>query len=103
MYILIDHLVREIECGTVKRAQEEGNIWSLIRDEAVRFKQNLRATCPEFRACNKGAVKDEDQEAIFTIPLPELLVMDSERCGPSAPAGRRKIIYLDDVFDKRTQ
>jgi hypothetical protein len=99
MYVLIEQLVREIESGTEKRARVEGNLLYLIENEAVKFKQELRATCPEFRAWNEGTkVKDKDQEAI--VPLPELLLEDGE---PRPSAERRKIIYLDEVLEKRTR
>jgi hypothetical protein len=102
MYILIDQLVREIESGTERRAREKGNILYLIEGEAVRFKQELRATCPEFRAWNKGtAFDDKAQKAIKAMaPLPELLLEDGE---PRPSAGRRKIIHLDDVLEKRAR
>jgi hypothetical protein len=99
MYILIDQLVHEIESGMENRAREEGNILYLIEDEAVKFKRELRATCPEFRAWNKGTELDEkDQKAI--VPLPELLLEDGE---PRPSAERREIIYLDSVLDKRAR
>jgi hypothetical protein len=99
MYILIDQLVREIESGMEKRAREEGNILYLIEDEAVKFKQELRATCPEFCAWNEGTTIDKkDQKAI--VPLPELLLEDGE---PRPSAERRKIIYLNNVLDKRAR
>ena len=102
MYILIDQLVREIESGTERRAREKGNILYLIENEAVGFKQELRATCPEFRAWNKGTAFDEKAQKVMKAitPLPELLLEDGE---PRPSAKRRRIIYLDDVLDKRAR
>jgi len=77
----------------------------------VKFKDELRATCPEFRAWNKDAKieerykgkskdKDKDKDLRPITPLPELLLEDEET---PAKAGTREVIYLDDVLKKKTR
>ncbi|KAI0302309.1 P-loop containing nucleoside triphosphate hydrolase protein [Multifurca ochricompacta] len=92
---LIDQLVRDIEGGTERRSREDGNLLYLIEDDAVRFKNELRATCPEFRAWSKDC-----KEPPSAAPLPELLFEDGV---PPAVPGTRKIIFLDDVLEKKTR
>jgi hypothetical protein len=99
MNSLIDQLVRDIESGTESQARVDGNLLYRIEDEAVRFKMQLRATCPEFRAWNKDTTFKEKEKPSFT-PLPELLIEDGE---PPAPAGTRKIVFLDEVLNKKTR
>jgi hypothetical protein len=96
---LIDQLVRDIEGGIERRLREEGNILCLIEDAAVRFQNELRATCPEFRAWNKDTVfKEKEQPSI--PPLYELLLEGGEL--PLADS-KRKVIFLDDVLKKKTR
>ncbi|KAI0250038.1 P-loop containing nucleoside triphosphate hydrolase protein [Lactifluus subvellereus] len=94
---LIDQLVRDVEGGVERRSRDDGNVLYLIEDEAVRFKNELRVTCPEFRAWNKNTVF-KDQPSVTR--LPELLLEDGEL--PAAD-GTRKIIFLDDVLNKKSR
>jgi hypothetical protein len=96
---LIDQLVRDLEGGIERRLREEGNILYQIEDEAVRFQNELRATCPEFRAWNKNTVfKEKEQPSI--PPLCDLLLEGGEL--PLADS-KRKVIFLDDVLNKKTR
>jgi hypothetical protein len=97
MNSLIDQLVRDIEGGTERQAREPGNLLYLIEDAAVTFKQKVRARFPEFRPWNQDATP---KEQALLKPLPNLLLDEGER---PAPAGTHKIIFLDDVLNKRTR
>ncbi|KAI0002252.1 P-loop containing nucleoside triphosphate hydrolase protein [Russula compacta] len=92
---LVDQLVSDIEGGIERRARQQGNLLYLIEDEAVRFKNELRATCPEFRAWSKNI-----KEPSSITPLPELLLEDGE---PRPRPRNRGVIYLDDVLEKKTR
>ena len=92
---LVDQLVSDIRNGMEHVSREEGNVLYRIEEDARRFKSRLRATCPEFRAWNK----DTKQPPSFT-PLPDLLLEEGEK---PAPAGTRKVIFLDEVLQKRTR
>ena len=91
-------LVWDIQSGMERVSREEGNLLYLIEDEAMRLKSELRATCPEFRAWEKGWEKDLEKLPSVT-PLPELLL---ERELP-APGRTRKVIYLDEVLSRKTR
>src|SRR6201999_4636298 len=74
---LVDQLVRGIESGILVQhvwREPAGNILSLIEDEAAKFKAELRATCPEFRAWNKNI-----KEPPTVTPLPDLLLEEGEK------------------------
>ncbi|KAI0295245.1 P-loop containing nucleoside triphosphate hydrolase protein [Russula brevipes] len=108
---LVDQLVRDIESGIERTSGDDNSLLRLIESDAVKFKDELRATCPEFRAWNKNAKieerykgkskdKDKDKDLRPITPLPELLLEDEETL---AKAGTRKVIYLDDVLKKKTR
>ena len=60
----------------------------------MRLKSELRATCPEFRAWEKGL---ENPPSV--PPLPDFL-----QEGEVPTSGRtRKVIYLDDVLNRKTR
>ena len=91
---LVDQLVRDIESGVERKSREDGNVLYLIEDEAEKFKNELRATCPEFRAWSK---KSKEQPSV--TPLPDLL-LEGDAPTTSVP---RKVIFLDDVLDKKAR
>ncbi|KAH8996866.1 P-loop containing nucleoside triphosphate hydrolase protein [Lactarius akahatsu] len=64
-------------------------------DEAVKFKNELRATCPEFRAWSKDLKKPPTVK-----PLPELL-LDGDP--PPDTSVKREVIFLDDVLEKKAR
>lgn len=92
---LIDQLVRDIEGGVEQKSRGDGNVLYLIEDEAVRFKNELRATCSEFRAWSKNS-----KEQPSVIPLPDTLL---EEDAFPATSVVRKVIFLDDVLDKKAR
>jgi hypothetical protein len=92
---LVDQLVVDIKDGLEHVSRQKGNVLHRIEEDARRFKSSLRATCPEFRAWNR----DTKEPSSFT-PLPELLLEEGEK---PAPLGTRKVIYLDEVLQKRTR
>jgi hypothetical protein len=57
------------------------------------LKNELRKTCPEFRAWKKG-----DKGPSSQVPLPDFLLEDGE---PLAFSETHTVIYLEDVIDKR--
>jgi len=94
---LLDQLVRDLEGGIECVSRKDGNLLYLIEDEANRFKSELRATCPEFRAWKK-----DTKDPPSVIPLPELLLEDGD-LPAHAGTRAREIIYLDDVLDRKTR
>lgn len=92
---LVDQLVVDIKDGLEHVSRQKGNVLYRIEEDARRFKGDLRATCPEFRAWNR----DTTEPSSFT-PLPDLLLEEGEK---PAPAGTRKVIFLDEVLQKRTR
>lgn len=92
---LVDQLVRDIESGVERKSREDGNVLYLIEDEAVSFKNELRATCPEFRAWNRN-IKEQPS----VTPLPDILL---EGDAPSATSVTRKVIFLDDILNGKTR
>ncbi|KAI9465217.1 P-loop containing nucleoside triphosphate hydrolase protein [Lactarius psammicola] len=92
---LVDQLVRDIEGGVERKLREDGNVLYRIEDEAVKLKNELRATCPEFRAWNKN-LKDPPE----VTPLPELLLDDDP---PPATSATRRVIFLDDVVERKAR
>ena len=94
---IVDQLVGDIERGIGRVSREEGDLLYLIEDEAMRLKNELRATCPEFRAWEK----DLDLEDLSSVkPLPEILLEEGER---PTPERTRKVIYLDEVLNRKTR
>jgi hypothetical protein len=93
---LLDHLVHDLEGGIERVSRKDGNLLYLIEDEANRFKSELRATCPEFRAWSRGT---KDPPSV--PPLPERLLEEGD-LPAHAGTRAREIIYLDDVLDKKT-
>jgi hypothetical protein len=91
---LIDQLVHDIKSGADRKSRGDGNVLYLIEDEAVKFKNELRATCPEFRAWSKNS-----KEQPSVTPLPDILL---EGDAP-ATSVTRKVIFLDDVLDMKAQ
>jgi GTP-binding protein EngB required for normal cell division len=89
---LIDQLVHDIKSGADRKSRGDGNVLYLIEDEAVKFKNELRATCPEFRAWSKNS-----KEQPSVTPLPDILL---EGDAP-ATSVTRKVIFLDDVLDMK--
>ena len=61
----------------------------------MRLKSKLRATCSEFRAWEKG-LKDPPS----VTPLPEILLEEGDLL---IPAQTRKVIYLDEVLNRKTR
>ncbi|KAH9007592.1 P-loop containing nucleoside triphosphate hydrolase protein [Lactarius deliciosus] len=92
---LVDQLVRDIEAAVERKSREDGNILYRIEDEAVKFKNELRATCPEFRAWNKNLKKPPSVK-----PLPELLLDGDPQLDASV---KREVIFLDDVLEKKAR
>ncbi|KAH9006239.1 P-loop containing nucleoside triphosphate hydrolase protein [Lactarius hatsudake] len=92
---LVDQLVRDIEAAVERKSREDGNILYRIEDEAVKFKNELRATCPEFRAWSKDLKKPPSVK-----PLPELL-LDGDP--PLDASVKREVIFLDDVLAKKAR
>ena len=92
---LIDQLVRDIENGVEQKTRGDGNVLYRIEDEAVKFKNELRATCPEFRAWSKDL-----KEQPSVTPLPDLFI---EGDSPPATSVNREVIFLDDVLDRKAQ
>lgn len=90
---LIDQLVRDIESGVEQKSRADGNVLHRIEEEAVKFKDELRATCPEFRAWNK-----DSKEQPSVTPLPDLFL---EGDAPPATSVKRDVIFLDDVLLKK--
>lgn len=92
---LVDQLVRDIESGVEQKSRADDNILYRIEEEAVKFKNELRATCPEFRAWNK-----DSKEQPSVTPLPDLFLE-----GDTSPAisVKREVIFLDDVLLKKAQ
>ncbi|KAF8270217.1 P-loop containing nucleoside triphosphate hydrolase protein [Lactarius quietus] len=90
---LIDQLVRDIESGVERKSRKDDNVLYRIEDEAVKFKNELRATCPEFRAWSKGL-----KETPSVKPLPDLFL---EVDAPPATSVNREVIFLDEVLDKK--
>ena len=84
----------EIEKGIERVSRQEGNLLYLIEDEALRLKSELRATCPEFRAWDKDL-----KEPPSVAPFPEILL---EKGNFPSPGRTRKVIYLDEVLDRKT-
>jgi hypothetical protein len=98
---LVDQLVSDIKEGIERVSREEGNLLYRIEDEARRFKSDLRATCPEFRAWSESTKEPES----FT-PLPDLLLEEGEKPTPGEkpiPARTYKIVFLDEVLNKKTR
>ena len=94
---IVDKLVGDIERGIGRVSREEGNILYLIEDEAMRLKNELRATCPEFRAWGK----DFDAKDLPSVKsLPEILLEEGER---PIPGQTRKVIYLDEVLKRKSR
>ena len=93
--IIIDQLVGDIEEGIECVSREEGNLVYLIEDEAMRLKSELRATCPEFRAWEKGLEKPPS-----VPPLPEILLEEGQL---PTPGRTRDVIYLDEVLGRKTR
>jgi hypothetical protein len=93
---LIDQLVRDIESGVEQKSRADGNVLYRIEEEAVQFKNELRATCPEFRAWNK----DSNKKQPSVTPLPDLFL---ESDSPPATSVNREVIFLDDVLLKKAQ
>jgi hypothetical protein len=91
---LVDQLARDIESGIQHVSREPGNVLCIIEDEATKFKSELRATCPEFRAWN-----NDIKEPPSITPLPELLLEEGEK----STGIQRNIIYLNEVLDKKTR
>jgi len=89
----------DIQNGIERVSREEGNVLYLIEDEAMRLKSELRATCPEFRAWEKAWEKDL-KEPPSVKPLPEFLLEGGEL---PASGRTRKVIYLDDVLNRKTR
>jgi hypothetical protein len=94
---LLDLLARDLEGGIECVSRKDGNLLYLIEDEANRFKSELRATCPEFRAW-----KRDTKDPPSVIPLPELLLEDGD-LPAHAGTRAREIIHLDDVLDRKTR
>jgi hypothetical protein len=92
---LVDQLVSDIKDGIERVGQEEGNLLYRIEDDARRLKSDLRATCPEFRAWSESAKAPES----FTA-LPDLLLEEGEK---PTPARIYKVIFLDEVLNKKTR
>ncbi|KAH9024286.1 P-loop containing nucleoside triphosphate hydrolase protein [Lactarius hengduanensis] len=92
---LVDQLVRDIEAAVERKSREDDNILYRIEDEAVKFKNELRATCPEFRAWRKDLKKPPSVK-----PLPELL-LDGDP--PLDTSVNREVIFLDDVLEKKAR
>ncbi len=92
---LVDLLVRDIENGLERKSREDGNVLYRIEDEAVKLKNELRATCPEFRAWSKN-LKDPPS----VPPLPEIL-LDGEPSPTTSVS--RGIIFLDDVLERKAR
>jgi len=92
---LVDQLVRDIEGGVERKSRDDGNVLYRIEDEAVRLKNQLRATCPEFRAWNNNL-----KEQPSVTPLPELL-LDGDP--PPALSVARKVIFLNDVVERKAR
>jgi hypothetical protein len=90
---LIDQLVYDIEGGIERRGREDRNLLCEIEDEAVKLKQGLRETCPEFCAWRKDKVPTD-------VVLPDIF---REEGDPLTNPGTRNIIYLDEVTNKRTR
>jgi hypothetical protein len=88
-------LVRDIESGVEQKPRADGNVLHRIEEEAVKFKDELRATCPEFRAWNK-----DSKEQPSVTPLPDLFL---EGDAPPATSMKRDVIFLDDVLLKKAQ
>ena len=59
----------------------------------MRLKSELRATCPEFRAWDKDL-----KEPPAVPPLPDFLLEELP-----TPGRTRKIIYLDEVSNRKTR
>ena len=61
----------------------------------MKFKNELKATCPEFRAWNK-----DSKEQPSVTPLPDLFLE-----GDASPATsvNREVIFLDDVLLKKAK
>ena len=96
--LIIDCLTMDIQSGIERVSREEGNILYLIEDEAMRLKSELRATCPEFRAWEKEWEKDL-KEPPTVKPLPDFLLEEE-----LPVSGRtRKVIYLDEVLNRKTR
>lgn len=79
-----------------QKSRADDNILYRIDEEAVKFKNELRATCPEFRAWNK----DSNKEQPSVTPLPDLFL---EGDTPPAISVKREVIFLDDVVLKKAQ
>ena len=94
---LLDQLVRDLESGIERVSRKEGNLLYLIEDQANRFKSELRATCPEFRAWRR-----DTKDPPSVTPLPELLLEDGD-LPAHAGTRAREIIYLDDVLNRKTR
>ncbi|KAI9441569.1 P-loop containing nucleoside triphosphate hydrolase protein [Lactarius indigo] len=92
---LVDQLVRDIEAAVERKSREDGDILYRIEDEAAKFKNEVRATCPEFRAWNKNL-----QKPPIVKPLPELL-LDGDP--PPDTFVNREVIFLDDVLEKKAR
>ena len=91
--IIVDWLVRDVESGIERVSREEGSLLYRIEDEAMRLKSELRATCAEFRAWNKDL-----KEPPPIPPLPDFLLEELP-----TPGRTRKIIYLDEVSNRKTR
>jgi len=90
---LIDQLVRDIESGVEQKSRDDRNVLYRIEDGAVKFKNELRATCPEFRAWSKSS-----KEPPQVTPLPDLFAEDDS---PPSTSVNREVIFLDDVLAKK--
>ena len=104
---LIDQLVRDIESGVEQKSRGDCNVLYRIEDEAVKFKNELRANCPEFRAWSKDLKEppsvtwSEDLKKPPSVtPLPDLFA-DGDL--PPATSVNREVIFLDDVLDRKAQ
>jgi hypothetical protein len=88
-------LVRDIESGVEQKSRGVRNVLYRIEDGAVKFKNELRATCPEFRAWSKNLEKPP-----VVTPLPDLF---AEGDPTPATSVNREVIFLDDVLDRKAQ